>query len=158
MPYSDAFTPFFDANSVANIFKSKISPFGFCILACAAGYGERPLTKILKEDCYIDWSRSGKEIYDFVRGLSPYPAAHAKIQNPNGEILDLKIFATELASKNDVNASLYSIKTDQKTYLEVVLKDFCIKILEIQQAGKKAMGIMEFLRGTRVSDDWKLVV
>lgn len=117
----------------------------------------KPAPKIFKEDCYIDWNASGKEIYNFVRGLSPYPAAHAKIQNPEGEILDLKIFATELASKSDDNTALYSIKTDQKTYLEVVLKDFCIKILEIQQAGKKAMKIAEFLRGTRISDDWKIV-
>ncbi len=118
----------------------------------------KPAPKIFKEDCYIDWKKSGKEIYDFVRGLSPYPAAHAKIQNPSGEILDLKIFATELASKSDDDTTLYSIKTDQKTYLKVVLKDFCIKILEIQQAGKKAMKIAEFLRGTRVSEDWKMVV
>ena len=117
----------------------------------------KPAPKIFKEDCYIDWKKSGKEIYDFVRGLSPYPAAHAKIQNPSGEILDLKIFATELASKSDDDTTLYSIKTDQKTYLKVVLKDFCIKILEIQQAGKKAMKIAEFLRGTRVSEDWKMV-
>lgn len=117
----------------------------------------KPAPKIFKEDCYIDWKKSGKEIYDFVRGLSPYPAAHAKIQNQNGEILDLKIFATELASKNSDDTALYSIKTDQKTYLEVILKDFCIKIVELQQAGKKAMHIAEFLRGTRISDDWKLV-
>ena len=89
--------------------------------------------------------------------LSPYPAAHAKIQNPEGEILDLKIFATELASKSAANDSVFSIKTDHKSYLEVVLKDFHIRILEIQQAGKKSMQITEFLRGTRVSEDWKLV-
>ena len=45
----------------------------------------KPAPKIFKEDCYIDWNKSGKEIFNFVRGLSPYPAAHAKIQNPQGE-------------------------------------------------------------------------
>ena len=114
--------------------------------------------KIFKEDCYIDWNKSGKEIYNFVRGLSPYPAAHAKIQNPDGEILDLKIFASEIVPKTAEDDSVFSLKTDQKAYLEVVLKDSCIKILEIQQAGKKAMKIAEFLRGTRVSEDWKLVL
>lgn len=118
----------------------------------------KPAPKIFKEDCYIDWNKSGKEIYNFVRGLSPYPAAHAKIQNPEGEILDLKFFATELVTKTDDNDAVFSLKTDQKTYLEVVLKDSGIKILEIQQAGKKAMKIAEFLRGTRVSEDWKLVL
>lgn len=114
--------------------------------------------KIFKEDCYIDWNKSGREIYNFVRGLSPYPAAHAKIQNPEGEILDLKIYATELEPKTNENYAVLSLKTDQKTYLEVVLKDSCVKILDIQQAGKKSMKIAEFLRGTRVSEDWKLVL
>lgn len=118
----------------------------------------KPAPKIFKEDCYIDWNKSGREIYNFVRGLSPYPAAHAKIKNPEGEILDLKIFETELALKSSQNDALYSIKTDQKTFLEVVLNDSCINIIEIQQAGKKAMKIAEFLRGTRVSEDWSMVL
>ena len=118
----------------------------------------KPAPKIFKEDCYIDWKRPAKEVYDFVRGLSPYPAAHAKIQNPDGEILDLKIFKTIIASKTSEKDSVFSIKTDQKTYLEVVLSDFCIRIIEIQQAGKRAMPIAEFLRGARVSEDWKLVL
>lgn len=118
----------------------------------------KPAPKIFKDDCYIDWNKSGEDIYNFVRGLSPYPAAHAKIQNPSGEILDLKIFATELIPKTDGNEAVLSIKTDQKTYLAVVLKDSYIKIIEIQQAGKKAMQIAEFLRGTRVSEDWQLVL
>ena len=118
----------------------------------------KPAPKIFKEDCYIDWRKSGRDIYNFVRGLSPYPAAHAKIRNPEGEILDLKIFKTELASKTSEKDKVFSLKTDQKTYLEVILKDFCIRLLEIQQAGKKAMPIADFLRGTRVSEDWSLVL
>ena len=118
----------------------------------------KPAPKIFKEDCYIDWNKSAKDIYNFVRGLSPYPAAHAKIKNPEGEILDLKIFETELASKSEQNNAVLSLKTDGKSYLEVVLKDFCIRIITLQQAGKKAMPIAEFLRGTRVSEDWKLVL
>lgn len=118
----------------------------------------KPAPKIFKEDCYIDWHKTGKEIYNFVRGLSPYPAAHAKIQNPEGEILDLKIFETELASKSDCDNAELCLKTDEKTYLEVVLKDFCLKLLEIQQPGKKPMPIAEFLRGTRISEDWKIIL
>ena len=114
--------------------------------------------KIFKEDCYIDWRKSGKEIYDFVRGLSPYPAAHAKIQNPSGDILDLKVYETELAPKSCGEDEIFSIKTDEKTYLEVVLNDFNIRFIEIQQPGKKSMKIAEFLRGTRISEDWQLVL
>ena len=118
----------------------------------------KPAPKIFKENCYIDWEKPGREIYNFVRGLSPYPAAHARIQNPEGEVLDLKIFETELALKSSHDGNLFSLKTDQKSYLAVVLRDSCIKIIEIQQAGKKAMKIAEFLRGTRVSEDWRLVL
>lgn len=114
--------------------------------------------KIFKEDCYIDWSKSGKEIYDFIRGLAPYPAAHAKIIDPKGDIFDLKVFETDLALKSTDKDLLYSLKTDSKTYLEVVLKDSCIRFLEVQQPGKKAMPIAEFLRGARISEDWKLVI
>ena len=116
----------------------------------------KPAPKIFKDDCYIDWNKPGKAIYDFVRGLSPYPAAHAKIKNPEGEILDLKVFSTELASKSGAGDGLKRLKTDGKTFLEVVLKDSSIRILVLQQAGKKPMPIAEFLRGTRVSDDWEL--
>ena len=118
----------------------------------------KPAPKIFKEDCYIDWMKPGREIYNFVRGLSPYPAAHAKIQNSEGEILDLKVFQTDIVPKSDENDRLYSIKTDGKSYLEVVLEDSCVKIMEIQQAGKKAMKIAEFLRGARISEDWKIVL
>ena len=118
----------------------------------------KPAPKIFKENCYIDWEKPGREIYNFVRGLSPYPAAHARIQNPEGEVLDLKIFETELALKSSHDGDLFSLNTDQKSYLAVVLRDSCIKIIEIQQAGKKAMKIAEFLRGTRVSEDWRLVL
>ena len=118
----------------------------------------KPAPKIFKEDCYIDWNKSGREIYNFVRGLSPYPAAHAKIRNPQGEILDLKVYEVDLASKSCENDRVNSLKTDGKSYLEVVLKDSYIKFLEIQQPGKKAMPIAEFLRGTRVSEDWTLIL
>lgn len=118
----------------------------------------KPAPKIFKEDCYIDWNKSGRDIYNFVRGLSPYPAAHAKIKNPQGEILDLKVYEVDLALKSCENDMVNSLKTDGKSYLEVVLKDSNIKFLQIQQPGKKAMPIAEFLRGTRVSEDWTLVL
>lgn len=144
--------------TISKIERGDINPESQDAIIAKEGMALKPAPKIFKEDCYIDWKKSAREIYNFVRGLSPYPAAHAKIQNPEGEILDLKIFETELALKNRQDDELFSIKTDEKTYLEVVLRDSCIKIVEIQQAGKKAMKIAEFLRGTRISEDWKLVM
>lgn len=117
----------------------------------------KPAPKIFKEDCYIDWNKKSRDIYNFVRGLSPYPTAHAKIQNPDGEILDLKVFETSISEKNNENGVIFSIETDRKSYLRVVVSDALVNITVLQQPGKKAMSIAEFLRGTNVSEDWKLV-
>lgn len=117
----------------------------------------KPAPKIFKDDCYIDWNKSGKEIYDFVRGLSPYPAAHAKLQNPEGEILDLKIFETKISERNSKNGVKFDIETDEKSYLGVALEDSIVNFTVVQQPGKKSMDIADFLRGTKISKDWKVV-
>lgn len=117
----------------------------------------KPAPKIFKDDCYINWNMSGHEIYNFVRGLSPYPAAHAKLQNPSGEILDLKVFETKILDRNNENSVIFSVETDQKSYLRVAVGDSYVYITVLQQPGRKAMNIAEFLRGTKVSDDWKIV-
>ncbi|MCQ2308955.1 MAG: methionyl-tRNA formyltransferase [Bacteroidales bacterium] len=121
------------------------------------GLALKPAPKIFKDDCYINWNKSGKEIYNFVRGLSPYPAAHAKLQNPEGEILDLKIFETKISEKNDKNDVVFDVKTDGKSYLGVVVSDAIVNFTVLQQPGKKSMNIADFLRGARVSNDWELV-
>lgn len=121
------------------------------------GLALKPAPKIFKEDCYIDWNKSGREIYNFVRGLSPYPAAHAKLQSPSGEILDLKIFETSVSDRNDDNSVIFSVQTDGKSYLRVVVSDSIINITMLQQPGKKSMKIADFLRGTKVSNDWELI-
>ena len=121
------------------------------------GLALRPAPKIFKDDCYIDWNKSGREIYNFVRGLSPYPAAHAKLQSPEGEIMDLKIFETKISGKNDENDVIFDVKTDGKSYLGVVVNDAIVNFTVLQQPGRKSMNIADFLRGARVSNDWKLV-
>lgn len=121
------------------------------------GLALKPAPKIFKDDCYINWNKSGKEIYNFVRGLSPYPAAHAKLQNPEGEILDLKIFETKISEKNDKNDVVFDVKTDGKSYLGIVVSDAIVNFTVLQQPGKKSMNIADFLRGARVSNDWELV-
>ena len=56
----------------------------------------KPAPKIFKEDCKIDWSKDAKSIYDFIRGLSPYPAAHTQFVSENNETLDIKVFEVAL--------------------------------------------------------------
>ena len=117
----------------------------------------KPAPKIFKDDCYINWNKSGKEIYNFVRGLSPYPAAHAKLKNTEGDVLDLKIFETKISEKNHENDVIFDVKTDGKSYLGVVVSDAIVNFTVLQQPGKKSMNIADFLRGARVSKDWELV-
>ena len=117
----------------------------------------KPAPKIFKEDCKIDWNRDAKSIYDFVRGLSPYPAAHTQFVSENGETLDVKIFEVMLKDDKTDNDKTGQIKTDGKSYIDVVLKDFCISIKVIQQAGKKSMPVADFLRGTRLDGCWKVM-
>lgn len=117
----------------------------------------KPAPKIFKEDCKIDWTKPAKSIYDFIRGLSPYPAAHTQFVSENNETLDIKIFDVILKENKSGSEDLYHLETDGKSYLDVVLKDFNISIRTIQQAGKKAMPIADFLRGTHLNNDWKVV-
>lgn len=116
----------------------------------------RPAPKIFKEDCRIDWSRDAKSIYDFIRGLSPYPAAHTQFVSEGGETMDVKVFETVIEDNTLQNGEKYSIVTDGKSYLKVVLEDRCISIKTIQQAGKKSMPIADFLRGARIEGVWKV--
>ncbi len=117
----------------------------------------KPAPKIFKEDCKIDWTKDAKSVYNFIRGLSPYPAAHTKFASENGDNLDIKVYEVSLKENKHDEAELYSIVTDGKSYLDVVLKDFSISIKVIQQAGKKAMPIADFLRGTRLDGNWKVL-
>lgn len=103
--------------------------------------------KIFKETCLIDWSKPAKEVYNFIRGLSPYPTAYTYLDDKV-----LKIFASQISQSNyslDVNHQLSTInyKTDNKTYLSFKCADAYLDILELQLEGKKRMKIDEFLRG-----------
>ena len=117
----------------------------------------KPAPKIFKEDCKVDWTKDAKSIYDFIRGLSPYPAAHTQFISENGETIDIKIFEVALKENKSEDTQMYKIKTDGKSYLDVVLGDNNISIKVIQQAGKKAMPIADFLRGTRLEGEWKVI-
>jgi len=58
----------------------------------------KPAPKISKEFCNVDWSLDCKTVYNHIRGLSPYPAAHTQLQSESGEIIDLKIYSSEIES------------------------------------------------------------
>jgi len=100
--------------------------------------------KLLKENCKIDWSNSSKMIYDFVRGLSPYPAAWAEIGGKS-----FKVFDTEMVRKS-MDGEPGTFETDGKKVLFVRAGDGAIKITDLQLQGKKRMKIEDFLRGNKI--------
>lgn len=116
----------------------------------------KPAPKIFKEDCKIDWSDDAVSIRNFIRGLSPYPAAHTKIVSENNDVIELKIFDVSIEEKVHDDNNLYQLITDGKTYLKVILKDCYVSIKVIQQAGKKQMPISDFLRGARLEGCWSV--
>ncbi len=111
----------------------------------------RPAPKIFKETCRIDWNQPLKRIYDFIRGLSPYPAAWSELNQVDGTKVALKIYETE---KNFVEHHLPigTVCSDGKTFFKVAVNGGYLSIKELQLAGKKRLRIEEFLRGYKVND------
>lgn len=111
----------------------------------------RPAPKIFKETCRIDWTQGVKKVYDFVRGLSPYPAAWTELHQGEQAPVMLKIFETEKQYCSH-NYQPGSIDTDKKTYFRVATTDGYLNIRSLQLAGKKRMEVTDFLRGYRFDD------
>ncbi len=102
--------------------------------------------KISKAFCKINWNQSGENIHNFVRGLSPYPAATSEIYKYNKEIISVKIFNTKFIPQiHEFEHGAIHIR-DKKTMLVAVMDGF-IQVNIIQQAGKKALKTEEFLKG-----------
>ncbi len=105
--------------------------------------------KIFKETCEIDLLWNVEQVYNFVRGLSPYPAAWIELQFPGqAEKMILKVFETEKEiSEHDL--AIGTVVTDQKKFAKIALKDGFIALKSVQAPGKKRMDIGELLRGMR---------
>ena len=116
----------------------------------------RSAPKIFKETCRIDWNAGVKKVYDFVRGLSPYPAAWTELKQDEAAPVMLKIYETEKIFCEH-NHRLGTVVTDNKTYLHVASTDGYVNILSLQLAGKKRMPVADFLRGFHGSDNTVLI-
>ena len=112
--------------------------------------------KIFKDFCYVKWKSDCQTAYNHIRGLSPYPAAHATICSESDVSIDLKIYASEIESC-EPSESIGTVVTDNKKYLKIALKDGYLHLTMVQQAGKKAMPIADFLRGQHLDGNWKIV-
>ena len=125
----------------------------------------RPASKIFKETCRIDWNQPVKKIYDFIRGLSPYPAAWSELIASEKESVVVKIFEVEkIVKKNDKRCrnsrgrfcKVGSIETDGKKYIKVSVPGGFVSILSLQLPGKKRLKIDELLRGYHLEDGCKM--
>ena len=114
----------------------------------------RPAPKIFKDTCRVVWNRTTKEIYDFIRGLSPYPAAWTTLVAPDGTETVLKIYEAEKLAMDSKGYG--AIETDGKTYLYVHTSDGVLGLRTIQLAGKKRMPVGDFLRGSRLSEGYRV--
>ena len=119
--------------------------------------GLRHAPKIFTETCRIDWTRTTDEIYNLIRGLSPFPAAFTTL---DGKLL--KIYRSEkerpstaptaqaaapTSSAPTPNPAPGTLQTDEKAYLRFATADGYIRVTELQLEGKKKMNVADFLRG-----------
>lgn len=109
----------------------------------------RPAPKIFKETCRIDWNQPKKRIYDFIRGLSPYPAAWTELHMGDHAPVVLKVFESELVAESH-SLPIGTVQTDGKNYIRVAVPDGFVSIRSLQLPGKKRLKVDELLRGFRM--------
>ncbi len=102
-----------------------------------------PAPKIFKEDCRIDWTKSSQQVHNFIRGLSPN---HTAWTTHTGKLI--KVYRSEIVEGQSTQAGIILSRTRDK--LEVGTGNGIVSLLEIQQEGKRRLGIEEFLRGYSV--------
>ena len=118
----------------------------------------RPAPKLTRELLHIDWNVKTKYAYNLIRGLSPYPAAFTELTKDD-KVLQMKIYAAAKVVGDEFRAMLQqngleaaapgTVLSDGKTYLAIATADGAISVTELQLAGKKRMGVKDFLIGFR---------
>ena len=109
---------------------------------------------IFKDDCHIKFNLTCRQAADFIRGLSPYPAALLTFVNPQGEKILFKIF--DAIPIPDPSATPGELFCDKKKVLKIGVTDGFLQILSLQMSGKRKNSIEDFLRGNNLTD-WKLM-
>ena len=131
--------------TVEAIVKGNVTP-----LPQEAMYGSacelRPAPKIFRDTCRISWQKSVDELYDFVRGMSPYPAAWFELIAADGKAFAVKVYSV---TKEYVQHNLEcgTLCTDGKSYIKIAVKGGYVNLVELQLAGKKRLPAADLLRG-----------
>jgi len=119
--------------------------------------GLNPAPKIHKEDCKINWADDITNLYNFIRGLSPYPTAWTELISDANITIYVKIFESEI-TRVQHNNPIGKIESDNKTYLRVAVNSGYLYITCLQIAGKKRLQITDFLKGFQSPEKYKLVI
>lgn len=109
--------------------------------------------KLNKENCKIDWTKSGAEINNLIRGLSPYPASWCFLKDKDEE-LSIKIYEAKLifeAHTYETGKLIFS-----KKEIKIAVQDGFLQLLSLQLPGKKRMLVAELLNGITFSDSAKV--
>ncbi len=111
--------------------------------------------KLDRAFCRINWNLPAKKVYNFIRGLSPYPAAWTLMVDEQQRTRQIKIFETSWKTQTH-QLKPGTLISDERTYCKVAVKDGFIYILELRPENKKQMKIADFLRGTHNFRQWAL--
>ena len=119
----------------------------------------RHAPKIFKETCEIDWHQKASAIYNFVRGLSPYPGAWSKMVSLDNTAtpatkMVLKIFEVAKTEKAVIAEPGTFTVENKKVYVNT--NDFLLELKELQLSGKKRMDSRSFLNGFKQVEEYRL--
>ncbi len=104
----------------------------------------KPAPKIFRETCAINWHHKSLEISNFVRGLSPYPAAWTRIHERVYKIYRVEVLPSSGRDRHN------AWETDNITFLRFRTADGWINVLELQPEGRKRMPVAQFFRGNKI--------
>lgn len=112
--------------------------------------------KIFKDTCRIDFHQTAKKVYDFIRGLSPYPGAWTEIQKEGGKAQVLKVFKATKTGKSVASETVGILRVEGKS-LQIACADEWLQLDTIQISGKKRMEARDFLNGMRDIELYKSI-
>ena len=110
----------------------------------------RPAPKIFRDTCRIDWTKGLCGVYDFVRGMSPYPAAWCEFTDEAGNDVVMKVYDVVKEACMH-NKECGTVVTDGKSFVKVAVQGGYVSLVSVQLAGKKRMPIADLLRGFSIS-------
>ena len=123
----------------------------------------KPAPKLTRELCHIDWNSKTSEVYNLIRGLSPYPAAYTELTKDD-KVLQMKIYRTlkvkgaeyeDLLKASGMDHAVPgTVLSDGRNYLAIATADGAISITELQISGKKRMAVKDFLIGFREPESY----